>query len=309
MTGTRPTPAPHPNVVLAVVLVAYLLIVLDLSIMYTGLPQIGATLHMTPLALTWVQNAYLLGFAGCLLLSARAGDLFGFRRMLLWGLALFSAASVVIGLAQSPGVLIAARAIQGIGASIIAPAVLALIAANFPAGEPRSRALAIYSMVAGAGASLGMVVGGVFAACCRGVSGFSSTRRLAQRCGGRRALCCRTRRGPAGWTWAGPSPRHSAWCRWCGPSCEPPIMAVRPSRGGNSGIGGVPPGHVHLAGGSHQHTAVAFGCLQQSRALRRLTWPACASSARWSRSSFSRRSICSGSWASVLSRLASVFCR
>jgi EmrB/QacA subfamily drug resistance transporter len=155
--------APGANAVLSVVLTAYLLIVLDLSIVYTGLPEIAETMDLGPLGLTWVQNAYLLCFGGFLLLSARAGDLFGFRRMLLWGIGLFSVSSLVIGIAQSPAELIAARAVQGVGASMIAPSVLSLISIHFPEGEGRSRALALYSMVAGAGASLGMVVGGIFA--------------------------------------------------------------------------------------------------------------------------------------------------
>jgi len=98
-------------------------------------------------------------FGGFLLLSARAGDLFGFKGMLLWGIAQFSASSLVIGLAQTPLELIGARAVQGVGASMIAPSVLSLISEHFREGEGRSRALAWYSMVAGAGASLGIVMG------------------------------------------------------------------------------------------------------------------------------------------------------
>ncbi|AFM34791.1 MULTISPECIES: MFS transporter [Stutzerimonas stutzeri subgroup] len=165
--GTDPlntdTGNPSANRVLAVVLTAYLMIVLDLSIVYTGLPEIGETMSLGPVGLTWVQNAYLLCFGGFLLLSARAGDLFGFKRMLLWGIALFAASSLIIGLAQTPVELIGARAVQGVGASMIAPSVLSLISAFFHEGEGRSRALAWYSMVAGAGASLGMVMGGIFA--------------------------------------------------------------------------------------------------------------------------------------------------
>ncbi|MGX1101384.1 MFS transporter [Amorphus sp. MBR-141] len=155
--------AASPYAVLAVVLTGYLLIVLDLSIIFTGLPDIGQTMQMSPVGLTWVQNAYMLCFGGFLLLSARAGDLFGFKRMLLWGIALFSLSSLVIGVAQTPAELIAARAVQGVGASIIAPSVLSLISVNFPDGEPRSRAMAWYAMVAGAGSSLGLVLGGIFA--------------------------------------------------------------------------------------------------------------------------------------------------
>ena len=151
------------NWVLAVVLTSYLMIVLDISIVITGLPDIQQGLGFSPVALSWVQNAYLLCFGGFLLLAARSGDLFGRKRMLLTGLALFTAASLAVGFAQTSVWLIGARAIQGIGAAIIAPSVLALISTTFPEGRERTRALAYYSMVAGAGSALGLVLGGYFA--------------------------------------------------------------------------------------------------------------------------------------------------
>ncbi|WP_211099985.1 MFS transporter [Acuticoccus kandeliae] len=154
---------PHPNAVLAVVLTGYLMIVLDLSIVYTGLPQIAESMSLDPVGLSWVQNAYLLCFGGFLLLGARAGDIIGRKRMLMIGVAVFTFASLVIGIAETPAALIGARGLQGLGAAILAPAVLSLISISFPEGAPRSRALAIYAMVAGAGSSLGMVLGGVFA--------------------------------------------------------------------------------------------------------------------------------------------------
>lgn len=153
----------RPDAVLAAVLTGYLMLVIDLSIVYTGLPEIGETLHIGPVMLSWVQNAYLLCFGGFLLLGARLGDLFGRKRMFQWGIVLFTLSSLVIGASQSAVELVAARAVQGIGAAIIAPSVLALISTTFPEGGPRTRALAWYSVVAGAGASLGMVLGGVFA--------------------------------------------------------------------------------------------------------------------------------------------------
>lgn len=152
-----------PRLVLTVVLISYLIIVLDISIVITGLPEIRKTLGFTPVSLSWVQNAYLLCFGGFLLLGARMGDILGRKRMLLWGLSLFTIASLAIGFAQAPLWLIAARAMQGIGAAILAPTVLSLLATTFAEGEERTRALAYYSMVAGAGASLGLVLGGVFA--------------------------------------------------------------------------------------------------------------------------------------------------
>jgi EmrB/QacA subfamily drug resistance transporter len=162
--STAPAPiTSHKLRVLTIVLVSYLMIVLDISIVITGLPNIRQTLGFTPVGLSWVQNAYLLCFGGFLLLAARAGDILGRKRMFQAGLALFSLASLGVGAAQTQVLLIGARAVQGIGAAILAPSVLALISANFPEGPERTRALAYYSMVAGAGASLGLVLGGVFA--------------------------------------------------------------------------------------------------------------------------------------------------
>lgn len=163
MAPQRPARAAGPNTILGVVLTAYLMILLDLSIVYTGMPEIGQTMGMSPVMQTWVQNAYLLCFGGFLLLSARLGDTFGRRRILQVGVALFTIASFVIGISQSQYELIGARAVQGFGASILAPSVLAIISTTFPEGSERTRALAWYSVVAGAGASLGMVLGGIFA--------------------------------------------------------------------------------------------------------------------------------------------------
>jgi len=163
MTFDRSMRPASPNTILGVVLIAYLMILLDLSIVYTGMPEIGRTMNMSPVMQTWVQNAYLLCFGGFLLLSARLGDTFGRRRILQVGIVLFTVASLVIGIAQSPYELIAARAVQGLGASILAPSVLAIISTTFPEGTERTRALAWYSIVAGAGASLGLVLGGIFA--------------------------------------------------------------------------------------------------------------------------------------------------
>jgi EmrB/QacA subfamily drug resistance transporter len=163
MTFDRAPRSASPNTILGVVLTAYLMILLDLSIVYTGMPEIGKTMNMSPVMQTWVQNAYLLCFGGFLLLSARLGDTFGRRRVLQIGVVLFTLASLVIGISQSPYELIAARAVQGLGASILAPSVLAIISTTFPEGAQRTRALAWYSVVAGAGASLGLVLGGIFA--------------------------------------------------------------------------------------------------------------------------------------------------
>jgi EmrB/QacA subfamily drug resistance transporter len=149
--------------ILAVILVSYLMIVIDISIVITGLPAIQAELGFSTADLSWVQNAYMLAFGGLLLLGARAGDIFGRRLMFVLGLGLFTAASLAIGLAQSPTWLIATRVVQGVGAAVLAPSTLALLQTNFPEGPKRTRAVAYYAAAAGVGASLGLVMGGILA--------------------------------------------------------------------------------------------------------------------------------------------------
>src|SRR3954463_5069153 len=135
------------------------MILLDNSVIFTGLPSIRAGLDLSPTGLSWVQDAYTLVFGGLLLLGARAGDLVGRRRVFIIGLAIFGVASLLIGLAPASWWMIAGRALQGIGAAIVAPTSLALITAYFE-GEERSRAVAWYAATAGIGASLGLLVGG-----------------------------------------------------------------------------------------------------------------------------------------------------
>jgi EmrB/QacA subfamily drug resistance transporter len=153
----------HPTAILAIILVSYFMIVLDNSIVITGLPRIQDELGFTTVGLSWVQNAYTLVFGGLLLLGARAGDILGRRRMFLVGLTVFAAASLAIGAAQTAEWLIAARAVQGVGAAILAPSTLALLTASFRDGPDRTRAVAAYGSVAGIGASVGLVVGGLLA--------------------------------------------------------------------------------------------------------------------------------------------------
>src|SRR5713101_134705 len=149
--------------VLAIILVSYFMIVLDISIVITGLPKIQESLTFSPTGLSWVQNAYTLAFGGLLLLGARAGDILGRRRMFIAGLALFTAASLGVGIARSVAWLIATRALQRVGAAILAPSTLALLTTNFREGPERTRALAYYAAVAGVGASVGLVLGGIVA--------------------------------------------------------------------------------------------------------------------------------------------------
>jgi EmrB/QacA subfamily drug resistance transporter len=155
--------AAHQTGILAIICISYFMVILDNSIIFTGLPRIESAIHFSPTGLTWVQDAYTLVFGGLLLLGARAGDIVGRRRMFILGLTMFGGASFLVGAAPFSWWLIAARAFQGIGAAILAPSSLALLTATFPEGQQRGRAVAAYSAVAGLGASLGLVVGGVLA--------------------------------------------------------------------------------------------------------------------------------------------------
>ena len=163
------TDSPHStcsraqNIVLAIIVTSYLMLVIDISIVLTGLPKIQSELHFSATRLSWVQNAYTLAFGGFLLMGARAGDMLGRRRMFMAGLALFTAASLVIGIAQSPAMLLIARAVQGVGAAILAPSTLALLSVHFAQGQQRTRAMAYYAAAAGVGASVGLVLGGMVA--------------------------------------------------------------------------------------------------------------------------------------------------
>ncbi|SDG80054.1 MFS transporter [Microbacterium pygmaeum] len=158
--GIRPRRA---GALLAIILVSYFMIVLDNSIVFTGLARVRDELDFSTAGLSWVQTAYALVFGGFLLLGARAGDLLGRRRMFVVGLVVFSAASLAIGLAPTAEFLIAARAVQGLGSAILAPTALALLTAGFAEGPERTRAVAAYGSVAGLGASFGLVLGGILA--------------------------------------------------------------------------------------------------------------------------------------------------
>ncbi|MHA6915169.1 MFS transporter [Ralstonia pseudosolanacearum] len=164
MAASAPQPLPRSaNTVLAIIVASYLMIVVDISIVITGLPRIQAELGFSAAQLSWVTNAYTLAFGGLLLLGARAGDILGRRRMFITGLSLFTLASVVIGLSQSATWLLAARAVQGAGAAVLAPSTLALLSTYFAEGPARTRALSMYAAAAGIGATLGLVLGGLFA--------------------------------------------------------------------------------------------------------------------------------------------------
>src|SRR3954447_16767392 len=146
---------------LAIILTGYLLVLLDVSILMAALPSIRAGLGFSAAGLSWAQNAYTLAFGGLLLLGARIGDLAGRRRTFMAGIALFTAASLAVGLARSPGWMIAARAAQGVGAALLAPSTLALLSTSFAEGPARTQAMAAYGALAGIGTSVGLILGGV----------------------------------------------------------------------------------------------------------------------------------------------------
>ncbi len=160
--GRTPTDqVAHPAVALALIMCCQLMVVLDATIVNIALPQIRTDLGFTASGLSWVVNAYTLTFGGLMLLGGRAGDLLGYRRMFVAGTLLFAAASLFGGLTGTPELLLVARAAQGVGGALAAPAALALIAVTFPAGQPRDRAYATFSMVSGAAMAIGLVLGGV----------------------------------------------------------------------------------------------------------------------------------------------------
>jgi EmrB/QacA subfamily drug resistance transporter len=151
----------RPGIALAIMLSAQLMIILDMTVVNIALPHIQASLRFSTTTLSWVLNGYTLTSGGLLLLGGRAGDILGRRRVFIAGIALFTLASLAGGLATTSGLLLAARALQGVGGALASPAVLALIVTSFPEGRERTRALGIYMGVVTGGSSLGLVLGGV----------------------------------------------------------------------------------------------------------------------------------------------------
>ncbi|MET8973699.1 MFS transporter [Streptomyces hydrogenans] len=161
-TSTRPViPAPRPWLVVLVACAGQFLVVLDVSVMNVALPSLKADLGLGTLGLQWVLNAYSIAFAGFMLLGGRAADLYGRKTMFLAGLGLFTAASVVGGIAPEGAYLIGARAAQGLGAAALSPATLTLVTAAVPAGAARTRAIATWTAVGAAGGAAGGFVGGL----------------------------------------------------------------------------------------------------------------------------------------------------
>src|SRR5438309_4100686 len=163
MIDSRPSPRTGDSRWLALVILCtgFLMIVLDQTIVNVALPSIKNDLGFSQAGLAWVVNAYLIAFGGLLLLSGRLGDLLGRKRIFLVGLAMFTTASLLCGLSISQPMLIAARFIQGIGGAVSTAVILGMVVTMFPEPAERARAIGIFSFVASAGASIGLLAGGL----------------------------------------------------------------------------------------------------------------------------------------------------
>jgi EmrB/QacA subfamily drug resistance transporter len=155
------TSNPHRWRILAVVATAFFMTILDVSIVNVALPSIGRDLDFSQANLQWVITAYAITFGGFLLLGGRAADLLGRRAVFIVGVSLFTIASLVCGLAQSEGMLIASRAVQGLGGAIISPAALSIVTTTFEEGAERNKALGVWGALGGSGAAVGVLAGGV----------------------------------------------------------------------------------------------------------------------------------------------------
>ena len=162
MTAELQTSRPfHPRATLLLSCLAQFMVILDVSVVNVALPAIRGGLHFSEVDLQWVVNAYTVTFAGFLLLGGRAADLLGRRRVFVAGLALFALASLAGGISDSQTVLIAARAVQGLGGAVIAPASLSILTTTFAEGPQRNRAVGIWGAMGGAGGAAGVLLGGI----------------------------------------------------------------------------------------------------------------------------------------------------
>ncbi len=150
----------HLGIALLVISLAQLMVVLDSTIVNIALPHVKDDLNFSQANLSWVVNAYTLAFGGLLLFGGRLGDLLGRRKVFMSGVGVFAVASLLGGVAQTEGQMLAARVLQGIGAAAASPTALSLITTTFPAGPPRNRAFGVYAAMSGAGAAVGLMLGG-----------------------------------------------------------------------------------------------------------------------------------------------------
>ncbi|HET8979686.1 MAG TPA: MFS transporter [Solirubrobacteraceae bacterium] len=158
---TASSKTPHLTATLLLGCLAQFMVILDVSVVNVALPAIRTGLHFSEVDLQWVVNAYTVTFAGFLLLGGRAADMLGRRRVFVAGLVLFALASLAGAVANSQAVLIGARAIQGLGGAVIAPASLSILTTTFPEGRARNRAVGIWGAMGGAGGAVGVLLGGV----------------------------------------------------------------------------------------------------------------------------------------------------
>jgi EmrB/QacA subfamily drug resistance transporter len=153
--------AAHPALILLVIAGAQMMVVLDGTIVNIALPSMGKYFDKSQTDMTWALNSYALAFGGLLLLGGRMGDILGRRRMFIVGLSLFTIGSFLAGIAPNFALLLAGRAVQGIGGAIASPTALSLITTEFEEGKERTKAIAVYAAVSGAGAALGLLLGGI----------------------------------------------------------------------------------------------------------------------------------------------------
>jgi len=147
--------------VLVLVCIAQFMVILDATIVNVALPSIQNGLHFTTSSLQWIVNAYTLVFGGFLLLGGRASDLFGRQRLFIAGVIIFTAASLMNGVATSSGMLVGGRALQGFGAALVSPAALSIVTTTFAEGAERTKALGVWSAIAAGGSAVGLIVGGM----------------------------------------------------------------------------------------------------------------------------------------------------
>src|SRR3954468_10627997 len=155
------TPDPRRWIALILLTATQFMLIIDVSIVNVALPTIERELDFTDSSLQWVASAYALTFGGFLLLGGRMADLLGRRRLFMIGLAVFTVASLACGFANTNNLLIAARAVQGLGGAMIAPAALSILSTTFAEGFRRNKALAVWGAVSGAGGAVGVLLGGV----------------------------------------------------------------------------------------------------------------------------------------------------
>ena len=160
-TNTHAQPGRHPGIALAVIATAQLMIVLDTTVVNIALPQVQRALGFSNTELSWVLNAYTLTFGGLLLLGGRAGDILGRRRVFIFGIGLFTLASLLGGFSQNEAQLLSARALQGVGGAIASPTSLALISTTFREGPERNRAFGVFAAVSAGGGAIGLLAGGM----------------------------------------------------------------------------------------------------------------------------------------------------